>query len=131
MENKKDTEKSAWNLSEAIIMEIGLHFQNSSRLYISQSFSKAFLELRTIVHRLSAYFTEDEQKEFRKLEDDMFYSINKSIPKSGFYNLNMEQAIAAAWVRKKYDRYNDCLMKIIKKYGLYFPNQKDKTKLST
>ena len=127
-ENKE--EKSKWNLSDALIYEIAHHLSRASQLYQLMKFSDAFMNLKTITLRLSPYLKDNERKDLRRAEVDMFESIflSKPVAFSPPSETNRKHQVLSII---RFDNYNDILMNIIKKNGLYFVVKEDKNALKT
>lgn len=118
-------EQVSWNLSEALIQQLGGLLQQASVYYVDRRYPRCFDCLKAIKLRVIQSLSEEERNNFITKEEDIMLRNNLDS------NEKLIQKEYPKWLdnRKKLvmaiDSYNTLLMDTLQKYGYLIKKQED------
>jgi len=129
VKQNNSSDEVSWNLSQLFINEIGNLLNEASRNYVNRNYSKSFDDLKAVSMRVVAYLNEEEIEKLDKLEKNFYKNSNNTI-KNGFEKPTIKILKALKLQLYYYTEYNNCLLKLLRKYGLLIPLKEDTTEMS-
>ena len=113
------TDKSAWNLSQALLWEIQLHLQSASNNYLAGHIDKWYFCLKAIKFRIISNLNMDERLKLKVLEHEISIDLQK-------WKKNTNEVD----VVDKIEAYNEMLFDLMEVYGLLLKKEKDNTRIN-
>jgi hypothetical protein len=113
------TDKSAWNLSIALLYEMQNLLQAASNNYLAGRIDMWFFNLKAVKMRIIADLDEDERLKLKKLEVDIAIALE---------NWRLKKGSAAAV--EQIENYNEQLFDLMEKYGLLLKKARDTTRIN-
>lgn len=128
--NIGETEKVSWNLSQALIMELGNLLRRASDYYIRANYQLALNSLQAVRQRIIQSLDPTERKDLRNQEVELQKLIyGESQENTGFKVTSKFYKIRAE-LQHKFEDYNEALMDLLEKYGYLINKKEDQTNLN-
>lgn len=115
-DSKETKSKVSWNLSEAVMIEIGNLLKEASLSYTDGKMQRWFWTLKTIKMRIIPKLNSSERKELLEREHDI--RLCQKIPKYRKYLPN------------HIEKYNELILDLLEDKGFYPQNKEDTTKIN-
>jgi len=113
MENKN--EKVSWNLAQNLVMEIGEILHESTKAYLSGDIIKWFFQQKAIKMLVVSSLGKDERKIMSDRETVISQLIKPAT--SEFVSPKVNQRAVRAKLAFLVEKYSECLMDLLEKYG--------------
>lgn len=116
-ESGKDIKsKVAWNLSEAVTVELGELLKEASRTYFTGRLHNWYIILRAIKMRITPKLTKDERQDLLNLEFKIkLCRTNRKLRKRLGYFI---------------ERYNEMILDLLEDKGFYPQDKEDRSKIN-
>jgi hypothetical protein len=128
-----ETFEVAWNLSQALIMEISNLLQRANNHYLKGELDKAFYCLKAIKFRIIQDLNPEERKVLSDLEDtysQLIHALAEFTSSPNNAKNNMPENVIKISKQKGpegYEKYNETLMDLLGKYGYTISKKEDRT----
>ena len=128
-------EEVAWNLSQAIIDQIGLLISSFVKNYKVYDYEKAFRDMKSIRLIIVANLNTNERTDTKSKEKSLDFLLSQrsfASNKDGFDNTKQIEFSKKNGkdLIKNLDDYVELLMDLLKKYGYLIPVKEDKKNLN-